>query len=194
MKIEIYGEDAFQTSKWEGGTTTELYIYPPNSSYSERDFDLRISKAKIEVEESVFTSLPGYDRKLLVLQGNMEINHDGYHSGTMAKFDVDNFQGDWTTRSKGLCSDFNVMTNSKWKSHLFGLSLRESEVVMVPFGALNGKLFVYALSGRVSVETDQGDFNVSEGMFLKIDFQRMHELQLRAALASELVVTILEEN
>jgi uncharacterized protein len=193
MESKIYSETEFLSNDWAGGSTKQLFIHPENATYQSRDFDLRISIAKIDLEESVFTSLPGIDRKLLVLEGGMSIDHEGFHSGSMKKFDVDNFQGDWTTRSIGKCTDFNVMTNSKWESHLFGLNIEEGGVEMIPFGGIKGKLFVYLHKGSVDVETEIDNFHLEEGTFLQIDFNRMHELQIRAIDQSELVVTIVQK-
>jgi environmental stress-induced protein Ves len=39
-------------SQWSGGTTTQLYLQPEDSVFSDRNFDLRISTAKIEQELS----------------------------------------------------------------------------------------------------------------------------------------------
>ena len=62
-----------KTSSWSGGKTTELFIYPQNAIYSERDFDFRISTATVEVEESEFTLLPSYHRILFVLEGEVTL-------------------------------------------------------------------------------------------------------------------------
>ncbi len=36
--IEIIKSDAFKESKWSGGITTQLYIYPKDSDYQEKKF------------------------------------------------------------------------------------------------------------------------------------------------------------
>ena len=41
--IEIIKSDAFKESKWSGGITTQLYIYPKDSDYQKRNFNFRIS-------------------------------------------------------------------------------------------------------------------------------------------------------
>ena len=123
MKITILTQHNFQTSKWSGGTTTQLYIYPAHSSYADKNFDLRISMAKVEVEESSFTSLPGVYRKLMILEGAITIHHEGQYSKQLKPFDVENFKGDWKTTSLGICTDFNVMTTGEKQSELYHLSM-----------------------------------------------------------------------
>ncbi|HZL83497.1 MAG TPA: HutD family protein, partial [Candidatus Deferrimicrobium sp.] len=56
--VELVRQDQQNTSTWNGGTTTEIAIYPKNTIYSRRDFVWRISSANVESEESEFTSLP----------------------------------------------------------------------------------------------------------------------------------------
>ena len=65
----------FQTSRWSGGSTTQLYLYPEDSSYSEGNFQCRISSAAVEVDKSDFTSLPGVKRYLSIFEGNLEMVH-----------------------------------------------------------------------------------------------------------------------
>lgn len=193
MEQRVFSKDEFPSSNWAGGTTTQLFIHPKNSTYSDRNFDLRISIAKVDMDASEFTYLPGFDRKLLILEGGIMIDHEGHHSGQMNKFDVDSFQGEWTTRSVGKCTDFNVMTSEKWQSHLFGLQLESDQVEMIPFGGINGKMFVYLHKGLVDIETELESMQLSEGMLMEIDFRSMHELQLRAIDPCEIAVAIVEK-
>ena len=55
-KMILKKAEDFVTSKWSGGSTTELYIYPPQAVYREGNFKCRISSATVEVEKSDFTS------------------------------------------------------------------------------------------------------------------------------------------
>ena len=61
------------TIRWSGGLSTELYIFPEDSEYVERNFKYRLSTATVEIEQSVFTPLPGVDRTLMVLEGEMKL-------------------------------------------------------------------------------------------------------------------------
>ena len=63
----------YKTTDWSSGKTTEMYIYPKDCSYNERNFDFRISSATIEVEESEFTDLIGYRRLLTILDGELDL-------------------------------------------------------------------------------------------------------------------------
>lgn len=58
----------FITTQWAGGSTTQLWIWPPKSNVAERDFELRISMARVE-QGGPFSDFSGYQRALLLLSG-----------------------------------------------------------------------------------------------------------------------------
>ena len=62
MKTQIVKKENQTTANWAGGTTTELFIYPENTSFVNRDFDFRISTATVEVEASTFTIFNNLNR------------------------------------------------------------------------------------------------------------------------------------
>ena len=98
---------------WAGGTTTQLAIWPPESDYKRRDFTWRISTARVDSEESPFTSLPGFHRLLMILEGGVHLVHEapGLHrERSLSPFEQDSFEGEWNTVSRGRCVDFNLMT------------------------------------------------------------------------------------
>ena len=51
-------EKDYAVSRWSGGTTTQIALFPPESSYAGRDFLWRVSSAVVEDGESAFTPLP----------------------------------------------------------------------------------------------------------------------------------------
>lgn len=110
MKIRVITEQNMNTREWSGGKTTEMLIYPGKASYTERDFRFRISSATVEEESSTFTDLPGIERHLVVLDGeiDLQIEKQSFH---LAAFESIVFQGEDKTSSKGKCTDFNLMLN-----------------------------------------------------------------------------------
>lgn len=116
MKIIRVSEQ--MVTHWAGGTTRQLYIYPENSVYADRNFDLRISTATVETETSVFTSLPGYSRLLMVLEGELRLEHEDQHTTLLKKFDTDRFLGEWKTVSHGKATDFNVMWSKGYAANI----------------------------------------------------------------------------
>ncbi len=98
-----------RTTNWSGGTSTELWIDPPGSSYAARDFDYRISTATIEADESTFTPLPGFDRILAVLTNEiaLDINDE---SRVLQPGELLHFRGEDAVRSAGRTRDFNLIS------------------------------------------------------------------------------------
>lgn len=68
MSYVIITPEQMQTSRWSGGSTTQMMIFPAGSSYRNRDFRFRISSAVVEDAVSVFTKLDGVERFLTVLE------------------------------------------------------------------------------------------------------------------------------
>lgn len=99
-------------SPLERGTTTQLAIWPEGAVYAERNFVWRVSSARVETQESEFTSLPGVARCLMVLDGTLHLEHEGRYETELVQFAQDNFSGSWTTRSRGRVTDFNLMTTA----------------------------------------------------------------------------------
>lgn len=137
------------TTQWSGGETTELYIFPEGSNYKNGNYQFRLSTATVEIEESTFTPLPGVDRTLILLEGEMQLNHENHHSALLKPLDVDVFKGDWTTRSKGRCVDFNLMCKEGTKGTVKGYSLDQNEELKLN---LDGKMnFIYLYKGLIEV-------------------------------------------
>ena len=99
----------YTTSRWSGGTTTELLIRPRGAVYGQRDFLCRVSSATVELDESTFTALPDYDRLIATLEGTITLVHDDGAPLVLAPYQVHAFDGGSKTVSFGRCRDFNLM-------------------------------------------------------------------------------------
>ena len=99
----------YLTTRWSGGSTTQLAIAPEGAVYADRDFLWRISSATVELDESDFTPLPDYRRLISTVQGDMTLSHNGDASLTLHPGDVHTFDGGDATHSAGRCTDFNLM-------------------------------------------------------------------------------------
>lgn len=101
---------SFRTSTWSGGTTTELFLYPENGSYADRDFQLRISSATVDLEESDFTPLEGVERYITPLQGSFILTHPGSDPVVLEPLAAPyRFSGEIPTHCVGKATDFNLM-------------------------------------------------------------------------------------
>lgn len=110
MEKRIYCEEDFRTGRWSGGTTTEMAIFPEDSSYLERNFIWRLSGAESDQEESSFTRLEGYDRILMVLKGHVVLAHGVERTVNLGEGEQDTFQGEIKTKCFGrLERDYNLI-------------------------------------------------------------------------------------
>lgn len=122
MSYELIKAEECSTSDWSGGTTTQIYISPKEAVYGERTFDFRISSATVNLEQSDFTKLEGYNRYIMLLEGEMHLEHEGHHTKTLALYDWDYFSGGWNTKSYGKCRDFNLMLREGILGGMAGIS------------------------------------------------------------------------
>lgn len=110
MKILHLRRKDFQTTCWSGGTTTELFLYPPNGSYAARDFLFRVSSATLDAYESDFTPLPGVERFITPLDGSFVLTHPGTAPVRLCALDAPyRFSGATPTHCVGRATDFNLM-------------------------------------------------------------------------------------
>lgn len=166
--IKILGEKEFKTSRWSGGTTKELYIYPENGDYSKREFLFRLSIAVTEAEDSVFTKLYQVNRVISILKGKMELSHKGHHNVVLLPYEIDRFNGEWDTVSKGKVTDFNLMLKN-CKGDFFFKEFDGKE--KITFNEEEDFLFVYCISGTVKIEDkiiESGKLAVIKDMELNI--------------------------
>ncbi|MFK4784407.1 HutD family protein [Fusobacterium sp. MFO224] len=147
--FKILSENQSIISKWSGGITKQLYIYPENCEFKNRDFKFRISTATTELEESTFTSFNNMNRVISVLKGTMELNHLDHHHVTLNPYDIDRFSGNWTTHSKGKVTDFNLIINNNGKGDFYFKEITNNEVHNLNFK--NRISFIYAISGEISI-------------------------------------------
>ena len=130
-QIKIIKKDKLSTSKWSGGTTTQLYIYPEDELYENRNFIFRISSAKVDLEESTFTKLPNIKRRIMILDGKLKLIHENHHSVTLEKFQQDTFYGHWNTKSYGKVIDFNLMLNENADGFIEHINLENEKIINV---------------------------------------------------------------
>lgn len=181
--IRLIQKHEHKTSQWSGGTTTQLMIYPEDAQYSERNFLWRISSAKVEIEESTFTYLPGIQRIIMIINGCMTLEHEGHHSVTLAPFQQDTFMGDWTTTSVGKVTDFNLMMAEGCEGRLESIVLKENEEAQISLGEGTKKNHrmtevFYLVEGTVAVEVQGKKLQLQEEDLFALDRLDGKELSL----------------
>jgi environmental stress-induced protein Ves len=175
----------FNTQRWSGGSTTEMFIFPEKTSYAERNFDFRLSMATVEVEASDFTPLPGIFRKTLILDGEITLTHKGEAPQHLGKHAVASYEGAWETKSVGRCTDFNLMTRGTTMGSLEGRNLEAGEQWIIPTHA---HTFLYVYRGRLAWVNAREAELVHEGTMLVGGKVCGPHLLVKAMEACEVVV------
>lgn len=188
MTTNIHTSISFKTTNWSGGSTTELFIYPPESDFQRRDFDFRLSTATVEVVKSIFTPLPGISRTLMVLDGQMTLTHENHHSKTLKTFDVDNFDGGWNTQSNGRCIDFNLMTKGNATGELDHLTLNKKETNIVELSSRYKWVFIYLNRGSLNISSENEKLNINEGDLIAVSDLENQKLLFEANAPTEIVL------
>ena len=118
MDIKIYKSEDFAASRWTGGMTTQLAIFPQDADYLKRNFIWRLSTATCDLEETTFSKLPDYDRVLMVLKGDVVLAHQDVRVARLGELEQDRFDGGYITKSFGKITDYNLMTAKGNKGYL----------------------------------------------------------------------------
>lgn len=193
MKSSILTSDNFKTTNWSGGTTIELFIYPPATDYHKRNFDFRLSTATVEVETSVFTPLPGITRTLMVLDGKMMLSHENHHSKELGQFEVDRFEGGWKTSSLGKCTDFNLMTMGNTAGELSTVSIEANKNIVHAISTQWDWLVVYVYAGRISITFNDQISIISKGDLLVFRESIIPALRIKGIEKSQLIFTTITD-
>ncbi|MDW5291020.1 HutD family protein [Formosa sp. PL04] len=182
MNYYILTSKDFLPKQWSGGETTQLSIYPKGAEYSKLNFEFRLSTATVEIESSNFTSLPGISRQLMVLEGQLILEHEHKHTITLNVGDVDCFEGDWQTNSMGRCVDFNLMTTRHTKGELRALNIESQNNLKIRLHTAYKFLCLYMYSGSVNLKFGEEDIELHSGNFICFNTLDHSYLQLSSKL------------
>lgn len=163
MTIQQFTAADRKTIRWASGTSTEIFIHPADGSFADRNFLFRISTATVEAEESTFTFFEGITRHLMILRGNLELIHEGRYTRHLAPYDQDVFSGEWSTRSRGQVTDFNLMLKDGATGSLTHRRIGQNESAQ--FSATTAFYFIYLASGSATFD---GDHTAGTGDLLQI--------------------------
>jgi len=187
MRTRTFGPGDFRVMPWKNGagSTTELLIEPPGATLA-GGFRWRLSMAAVAAS-GPFSSFPGYDRTLLLLEGRgLELDH-GAHGRALLPGPLvpARFPGEWATHGRlldGPCLDFNVMSRREAALHDLTIifpgppaPLPEAEVVLV-----------FCAAGTASVGADL----LRAGELLRVDGPGASGLLARATDGEAALVVV----
>jgi environmental stress-induced protein Ves len=194
MAFEIIRKDQQKSSAWSGGTTTQLAIHPPDACYKHRNFLFRLSTATIEKEESEFTTLPGITRHFMILNGRLELQHEGQDSKLLNAFETGTFDGGWKTTGRGLATDFNLMTRGNTEGWLEHFRLKQGESLDLRQEIHDGYIAVYLADGEVTSNIVPDEFQITAqkgDMILLSPGNSNQAMKLHALRETDLVIAII---
>lgn len=127
MEIQLLRGADYPVSRWAGGSTAQIYLYPETGDYGRRDFLFRVSTALIQCQQSEFTLLPGVRRQIMMLEGTARLTYQGHGQEVLEPYQPASFDGGWHTSSQGAGVDFNLMLQGQAQGRLFPLRLEAGE-------------------------------------------------------------------
>ena len=163
-KMIVRTEKDYKVSRWSGGDTTEIYLYPEDGDYKSGNFQLRISSATVEADRSEFTSLPGVERYLMIFQGHLDMVHGEEKKVSLEPYEVDRFDGGVPTVSYGKVVDFNLMLKNGAKGRMEALCLEAGQKFEIIPDEDENFLAVYVRKGEIQI----GENAVKENQMIVI--------------------------
>lgn len=182
MNKRLISQSTYNVSKWSGGETTEVFLFPPEGQFRLNEFDYRVSTAKVAMAESTFSNLPGYKRIIMSLDNPLELHHkddSNFRKEKLAPFQTDYFCGSDETKSFGRCTDFNLIYSPKYGGEM--KTKLSEEVIKLQ---KNVVYVLYALQDIVLTSTkDNENIHVSKGDSLLIeDIQEIEQLTIDSSV------------
>lgn len=164
--MQIFNQQNFLTTKWNGGKTTQLYIFPENGNFKTGEYDFRISTASVEINESTFTLLSNTNRNLMVLKGELKLSHQGKEFSKLFPFDSEKFKGHWNTTSIGKSVNLNVISKHTIQSNYNIVQLKSSECFELNTNDFHH--FIYLVEGELNIKEAQKSITIQQGELCKL--------------------------
>jgi environmental stress-induced protein Ves len=171
-RLSLISPSDYRRTRWknDGGWTTEVARSADDSAAG---FRWRISIAEIE-SDGPFSSFPGIDRDLLLLEGNgieLDIDDAAAHRVTR-RFERVRFNGESDVRCRllaGPTRDFNVMARrDAVRADVLARPLVGS---MVIFPEADCEWFVHLFGGHAKARSGEQSLTLATGASLLADFR-----------------------
>ncbi|MFI5203360.1 MAG: HutD family protein [Flavobacteriales bacterium] len=187
MKWNITRKAELTTATWKGGTTTQLFIYPDGTEYQKFNFDFRMSYATVEIPESTFTFMPGVTRHLMILRGELEIDHTNQYKKHLKKFDLDVFNGEWPTTAKGLVMDFNLMVRNGTEGNVEACVLKRGDKKPILADSSYDYSGLFVLAGDLIIRTTEDSATLHQGDFILLEHSEPTAFSLHSLSGCEVI-------
>ncbi|MCI2062927.1 MAG: HutD family protein [Eubacteriaceae bacterium] len=171
--IKIIKESQIKHMKWSGGTQSEVYIYPENSTFEERNFIFNLCTATVDLEKSNFTFFPNYNRIIMTLDNPLTLKHNDGEEIHLAQYQPHTFYGEDKTVSYGKVNDYNfVMARDKCEGDLQVISLARGCTIFPKVGNFScSKVMelIYVKTGAVEINDNGITDTAHQGELIVFD-------------------------
>jgi environmental stress-induced protein Ves len=172
MSVQLIPASRNRRTRWknDGGWTTEIARDPQGGD----DFRWRVSIAEIE-SDGPFSSFPGVERDLLLLEGNgIELDVGGDAPRRLVqRFERIRFAGEANAHCRllaGATRDFNVMARrDAVRAEVVARPLVGSMLIFAEAGV---EWLIHVLGGHVDARRGDQAVRADAGASLQIDFRR----------------------
>lgn len=166
--IKVFKSIDHLATKWPGGSSVELFIFPEGSEYRLRNFGFRISTATIELGNTEFTILKGFTRHIIALKGDITLSHENGEFKTLTKGEPYTFSGKQKTMSKGTGVDFNLMTREKIDGELKQIELKKGKIISKRINSKINYLGLYAIDAKFTLNIEEKIMVLNRGDFVVV--------------------------
>lgn len=173
MGYRVLDRSDYQISEWTGGETSQIKIYPEDSSLEERDFIFRISSATCPEEESPFSDFTGFNRYISSLDQVLVLDHEG-EERRLNPYEVYFFDGADRVASKSAVRDFNLIL----KKGIRGSMRSKSLITTTSFNFKTGKNLIFNYDSPLELEVDGRSSRLEEFSTIVIEDEEL-EIILR---------------
>ncbi|WP_281164583.1 HutD family protein [Liquorilactobacillus sicerae] len=171
-KIILRKHNSYVRQSWLGGETTEVYLYPEDGDYQQRNFAFRFSYATIEIEKSTFSNLNGFKRILIPTKDEITLINN-LRSFKIKKNQPYFFAGSDQVQSLGVSEDINLIYRPEWQAQMKLISLPAKFKFDVEI------VGVFALKGNSKVSLNDNEFQLREKDCLIIQNSDHQKLQFK---------------
>lgn len=151
MTLKILKKEDYKASKWSGGDTTEIFIYPEDSTLEDRNFIFRISTATSPENKSIFSDFSGYYRYITTLDNKLKIIHNDEEK-VLSPYKIFYFDGKDEAYSASSVTDFNLILKKGYAATYRTESICEK--VELNFG--EGIKLIFIPEGNIKMSTEDG--------------------------------------
>jgi environmental stress-induced protein Ves len=152
----ILGPDTFRTMPWRNGLGTTIELLKQNLADGD-GFAWRLSMADVTTDGE-FSNFSGYDRTLLLLEGNgLTLDCAGARQRLVKPLQAARFRGEdstFATLSGGPVKDFNIMTHRQHCAARVASAVHPAESTIDVAADI---LLVYAVDGELGMNGDGFD-------------------------------------